>query len=196
LPAYLAGLMVTPAVYCFKGRDGLAASGPGLMFVSLPKVFAAMGSAGNVIGCLFFVMVFFAALSSGISIMEAVVSSFMDQFHLSRTKATLLETAIALCVGIIVCLGYNRFYFEIKLPNGSTAQILDILDYISNNCLMPAVALGTCILIGWVLKPDTITGEVEKTGQKFRRRRLHSVMIRYIAPALLLILLLEAVGIL
>ncbi|MCD8125637.1 MAG: sodium-dependent transporter [Lachnospiraceae bacterium] len=196
LVAFLAGVMVIPAVYCFMGRDGLSAYGPGLMFVSLPKVFAAMGSMGNVIGCLFFVMVFFAALSSGISIMEAVVSSFMDQFHLSRTKATLLETAIALCVGIIVCLGYNRFYFEIKLPNGSTAQILDILDYISNNCLMPAVALGTCILIGWVLKPDTITGEVEKTGQKFQRRRLHSVMIRYIAPALLLVLLLEAVGIL
>lgn len=196
LVAFLAGIMVIPAVYCFMGQDGLSASGPGLMFVSLPKVFAAMGNAGDVAGCLFFAMVFFAALTSAMSVLEAVVSSFMDQFHMSRAKATIVETSIALVGGIIVCFGYNFFYFEVTLPNGSVAQILDILDYISNNCLMPAVALGTCILIGWVIKPDVVIAEVEKTGHRFHRRHLYTLMIRYIAPVLLLILLLEAVGIL
>ena len=194
--AFLAGVMIIPAVYTFMGREGMAASGPSLMFISLPKVFSAMGRIGNLIGCLFFAMVLFAALTSAVSIMEAVVSSFMDRFHMSRACATLLEGAIALVGGIVVCLGYNKWYFEVKLPNGAVAQILDIMDYISNNCLMPLVAIGTCVLIGWIAKPKTIIDEVEKSGCKFGRRKLYIVMIKYITPVLLLILLLKSLGIL
>ena len=193
--AFLAGVMILPAVYTFMGREGMGASGPGLMFVSLPKVFEAMGAIGNIVGCVFFAMVLFAALTSSVSIMEAVVASLMDKFHISRKKATIIETAIALVVGIIVCLGYNLWYFELSLPNGSTAQILDVLDYISNNILMPVVAIATCILIGWILKPKTIIDEVEKTGNKFSRKVLYIVMVKYITPALLLILLLKSLGI-
>lgn len=166
------------------------------MFVSLPKVFDAMGKIGNIVGCLFFAMVLFAALTSAVSVMEAVVSSLMDQFHLSRAKATLFETAIALAGGIVVCLGYNKWYFDITLPNGAHAQILDIMDYISNNCFMPIVAIGTCILIGWILKPQVIVEEVEKSGCKFGRKGLYIVMIRYVAPVLLVVLLLKSLGIL
>lgn len=194
--AFLAGVMIIPAVFTFMGREGMAASGPSLMFVSLPKVFTAMGRAGNVIGCMFFAMVLFAALTSAVSVMEAVVASLMDQFHLSRVKAAAIETAIALAGGIIVCLGYNQLYFEVTLPNGAAAQILDIMDYISNNALMPVVAIGTCILIGWVVKPKVIIEEVEKTGCKFGRKNLYVVMIRYIAPVLLVVLLLKSLGIL
>lgn len=194
--AFLAGVMIIPAVYTFMGREGMAASGPSLMFVSLPKVFDSMGKAGNVVGCLFFAMVLFAALTSAVSVMEAVVSSIMDKFHISRIKAAAIETVIALTGGILVCLGYNKLYFDITLPNGSHAQILDIMDYISNNCLMPLVAIGTCIVIGWIVKPDVVIEEVEKTGCKFGRKKLYIVMIRYIAPILLLILLLKSLGIL
>jgi len=192
--AFLAGVMVIPAVYTFMGMEGMG-SGPSLMFVALPKVFAAMGPIGNVIGCLFFAMVLFAAMTSAISILEAVVSSFMDKFHISRKKAVAVETGIALVVAIIVCLGYNKLFFNITLPNGSEAQILDVLDYISNNILMPIVAIGTCILIGWILKPKTVIDEVEKTGSKFGRKGLYIVMIRVIAPLLLLVLLLKSFGI-
>lgn len=194
--AFLAGVMIIPAVYTFMGRDGMQASGPSLMFVSLPKVFDSMGAIGNVIGCLFFAMVLFAALTSAVSVMEAVVSSLMDKFHLTRTKATLLETVIALVAGVIVCLGYNKLYFDIKLPNGSHAQILDVMDYISNSCLMPVVAIGTCILVGWIVKPKVIIDEAEKNGCKFGRKRLYIIMIQYIAPILLLILLLKSLGVL
>jgi NSS family neurotransmitter:Na+ symporter len=196
LVAVLAGVMIIPAVYTFMGTDGMSAQGPGLMFISLPKVFAQMGTVGNIVGCLFFAMVFFAALTSAISVMEAVVSSFMDAFHISRTKATIIEGTIAIIGGIIVCLGYNKLYFEIKLPNGSIGQILDLLDYISNNALMPIVALSTCILIGWVVKPKTVIDEVEKSGVKMNRKGLYVVMIKYIAPILLFILLLKSLGIL
>lgn len=94
--AFLAGVMIIPAVFTFAGVEGMEASGPSLMFVSLPKVFAAMGSIGNVVGCLFFAMVLFAALTSSVSIMEAIVSSFMDKFKFSRVKAALLKQRLLL----------------------------------------------------------------------------------------------------
>jgi NSS family neurotransmitter:Na+ symporter len=196
LVAFLAGVMIIPAVYTFMGTEGMDASGPGLMFVSLPKVFESMGWSGRVIGSMFFAMVLFAALTSAVSIMEAVVSSLMDQFHLTRTQATLTEAVIALLAAIAVCLGYNKWYFDLVLPNGTHAQILDIMDYISNNCLMPLIALGTCILVGWVIGPATIIDEVEKSGCRMGRKRLYIVMIRFVAPVLLLVLLLKSLGIL
>lgn len=194
--AILAGVMIIPAVFTFMGREGMEASGPSLMFVSLPKVFAQMGVVGNVIGCMFFAMVLFAAITSAISIEEAVVSSFMDKFHLKRVQATILETVIALVFGVIVCLGYNKLYFEVKLPNGTVAQALDVMDYISNNVLMPLISIGTCILIGWVKKPQFIIDEAEKNGEKFGRAKLYAVMMKYIAPVMLFILFLKSIGIL
>lgn len=193
--AFLAGVMIIPAVYVFAGTDGMA-QGPSLMFVSLPKVFAQMGVAGNVIGCLFFAMVFFAALTSAVSVMEAVVSSITDKFHVTRTTAGIIEWLFTIVVGIIVCLGYNKLYFEVELPNGSIAQILDVMDYISNNILMPIVAIGTCILIGWVAKPQTVMEEVQRNGEKFSRKGMYVVMIKFITPVLLFILFLKSVGLL
>ncbi len=194
--AFLAGVMIIPAVFTFMGMSGMEASGPSLMFVSLPKVFAAMGKIGNIVGCLFFAMVLFAAITSAMSVMEAVVSSFMDEFHMSRKKAVTVEGIIALIAGVVVCLGYNVMYFELTLPNGATAQILDIMDYISNNILMPIVAIGTCILIGWIVKPKTVIDEVEKSGCKFSRKSLYIIMIKGIAPILLIVLFLKSAGIL
>lgn len=195
LVAFLAGVMIIPAVFVFQGREGMAASGPSLMFVSLPKVFAEMGGIGRFVGCAFFAMVLFAALTSSISIMEAVVSSLMDKFNWSRTKAVMVEFIIAVLGGLAVCFGYNIWYFDLTLPNGAVGQILDVMDYVSNNILMPIVAIGTCILIGWILKPKTVVEEATKNGEKFGREKLYSVMIKYITPVLLLILLLKALGI-
>lgn len=193
--ALLAGLMIVPAVYTFMGLEGMS-RGPGLMFVSLPKIFDAIGPAGSLIGVLFFLMVVFAAITSAVSVMEAIVSSMMDSRKWSRQKSTVIVTIYALLGAIVVCLGYNVWYFEVKLPNGSMAQILDILDYISNNLLMPLVALLTCILIGWILKPKTVIDEVTLGGYPFHRKRLYIVMMKVIAPVLLALLLLQSVGIL
>jgi NSS family neurotransmitter:Na+ symporter len=193
--AFLAGVMIIPAVFVFQGREGMAASGPSLMFVSLPKVFAEMGGVGRFVGCLFFAMVLFAALTSSISIMEAVVSSLMDKFKWSRTKAVVIEFIITVAGGLAVCFGYNIWYFDCTLPNGAVGQILDIMDYVSNNVLMPVVSIGTCILIGWLLKPKTVIDEATKNGEKFGRAKLYSVMIKYITPVLLLVLLLKALGV-
>ena len=194
--AFLAGVMIIPAVYVFQGADGLGASGPGLMFVSMPKIFTEMGFIGKIIGVVFFLMVIFAALTSCISIMEAIVSSFIDRFHLTRKKATVIVTAISFVMAVIVCLGYNLLFFRFELPNGSEAQILDIMDYISNNVMMPIVSIATCILIGWIVKPRYVIDEVTKTKTKFGRKYLYIAMVTVIAPLLLVILLLQALGVL
>lgn len=194
LIAFLAGVMIIPAVYVFMGREGMEASGPGLMFVSLPRVFMKMGFMGNIVGCLFFAMVLFAALTSSISILEAVVSSFMDGFGMGRKTAVLTECIICLGVGLLVCLGYNKLYFELSLPNGATGQILDIMDYVSNNILMPLVSISTCLMLGWAFTPDMIIAEITRNGERFARRKLFVVMLRYIAPIMLVVLLFKAVG--
>lgn len=194
LVAFLAGMMIIPAVYTFMGTEGMSA-GPGLMFVSLPKVFEAMGGFGLIIGLIFFVMVFFAAVTSSVSVMEAIVSSAMDKIGTARRKATLLVSIYALAAGAVVCLGYNKFYFELMLPNGTAGQILDIMDYLSNSILMPVVAISSCFLIGWVVTPKVIIEEVTLGGFKFGREKLYVVMLKFIAPVLLFVLLLQSLGV-
>lgn len=195
--AFLAGMMIIPAVFVFSGAQGMS-DGPTLMFRSLPKVFGAMGGVGVVVGVVFFLAVAFAALTSSVSIMEAIVSSAMDQFHISRKKACIAVALIALAGGLVVCLGYNLFYFEWILPNtpaGKNAQILDILDYISNYVMMPVLSIGTCILIGWIVKPKTIIEEVTLGGRRFRREKLYVIMVKVVTPLLLFFLLLQSLGI-
>ena len=192
--AFLAGLMIVPAVYTFMGTEGMAA-GPSLMFISLPKVFEAMGTVGIVVGFVFFVMVAFAALTSSVSIMEAIVSCARDKLHVSREKAVLGVTALTGVIGLVVCLGYNVFYFELTLPNGSVGQVLDVLDYISNFVLMPVVAIATCALVGWVLGPKSAIEEVTRNGERFGREKLYVTMIKIVAPIMLLFLLLQSLGV-
>ena len=193
--AFLAGVMIIPVVYVFFGKEGMTA-GPGLMFEAMPKVFAKMGVAGNILGTLFFAMVLFAALTSSVSLLEAVVAGVIDKRDVDRKKATIHEGIVALVIGIVVCFGYNFLYFDFKLPNGANAQILDIIDYASNNLLMPALAILTCILIGWVVKPKTVIDEATKNGEKFRRKFLYIPMVKVIAPLLLSVLILGSLGIL
>ena len=198
--AFMAGMMIIPAVYTFMGREGMSASGPALMFVALPKVFGEMGTViGTCVGILFFLTVAFAALTSSVSIMEAIVSCAMDKFGWSRKKSVFVTTALAAVMGTVVCLGYNALYFEAVLPNtpaGKNAQILDVLDYISNYVLMPVVSIATCIYIGWVLKPQTVIEEVKRNGEPFGREKLYVVMVKFVTPLMLLLLLLQALGIL
>lgn len=181
--ALLAGLMVVPAVYVFSGEAGLSSSGPGLMFQTLPKVFNEM-YAGGIIALLFFVLVLFAAITSAISIMEAIVSSLMDKFKFGRMKACFFVIGICVLLGIPSSLG-NGAWSNIQILG---MDILTFFDYMSNSVLMPLVALITCILVGWVIKTKIITDEITLNNEKFGRKRLYEVMIKYIAPVLLLVI--------
>ena len=193
--AMLAGVMIIPAVYVFSGTEGMNV-GTKLMFVSLPKVFSAMGTAGVFVGVLFFVTAIFATLTSCISVLESITANCMEIFHTSRKKTVLILAVIYLAASAVIALGYSLFYFEFKLPNGTTGQLLDIMDYVSNSVMMPFIALLSTILIGWVMKPEFVIGEMERNGEKFRRKGIYRVMIRYVAPIMMLILFLQSTGIL
>lgn len=196
LVAFLAGMMIIPAVYTFMGKDGMA-QGPSLIFVSLPKVFKAMGPiAGRIVGIVFFLMVGFAALTSCISVLETLVANCMELFKASRKKVALILSIIYTVASIIICLGYNVFYFELKLPNDSVGQLLDIMDYISNYLLMPIITLLSAILIGWVVGPKTITDEVTKNNEKFSRKPIYVFMVKFVIEVVMVILILQAFGLL
>ncbi len=194
--AFLAGMMIIPAVYVFLGKEGMA-SGPSLTFISLPRVFSAMGSVvGRIVGVAFFLALGFAALTSCVSVMETLVANCMEIFHKSRKQMCAIIGLYSLGTAVLICLGYNLLYFELQLPTGSTAQLLDLVDYISNNVLMPFISLLTSILVGWVVGPRWIVAEVEKNGETFRRAKLYSVMIKYVVPLVMLVLFLTSTGLL
>ena len=193
--AFLAGAMIIPSVYVFSGTEGMGA-GPSLMFVSLPKVFSAMGKAGIFVGVLFFVTAIFATLSSCISVLESITANCMEIFHTSRKKTVLVLSAIYLAASAVIALGYSIFYVEVNLPNGSVGQLLDIMDYISNSVMMPFIALLSAFLIGWIKTPDYVIEEMESTGDTFRRKKLYRIMIRYVAPVMMFVLFLQSTGIL
>ena len=191
--ALLSGMMIIPAVFVFLGRDGMA-SGPSLTFISLPKVFQAMGGAGHIVGLAFFLMLGFAALTSCVSVMETLVANCMEVFGKTRKQMCVMVGIYSLITAVLICLGYNVLYFELKLPNGSTGQLLDVMDYISNSFLMPIISFLTSILIGWGVGPKWIVEEVEKNGEHFSRAGMYSFLIRYIVPAVMLVLFLVSTG--
>ena len=189
--AFLAGLMIVPAVYVFSGGDQSAMnSGPGLMFITLPSVFQSM-KFGSFIGAFFFILVFFAALTSSISLMETLVSMIDDRFHTGRRKTTIGIFLFAIIFGIPSSLGFGA-WSHITIMGYS---ILDFWDFISNSVLMPISALLTCIFVGFIVKPRFIIEEVESSGN-FKRKALFTIMIRYIAPICIVLILLCGLGIL
>lgn len=189
--AMIAGLMIIPAVVAFNGGDTSlvqSTAGPGLMFGVLPKVFDHMAG-GAVVGLVFFVLVLFAALTSSISLMETLVSFLMDKTRFGRRPATIIVTVCVLIFGVPSCLGYGPWSSVTLLG----MAFLDFFDFISNSVLMPVVAFLTCILVGHVVGTKVIADEVKEGSNAFHREKLHRVMIRWVAPVLLLLILITSV---
>ncbi len=186
--AILAGLLIVPACYAFNNGDPAAlGAGPGLMFGVLPQVFERMPG-GAVIGFVFFITVFLAALTSSISLMETVVSTIMDKFKLDRKLCCLIVIGICLLLGIPSSLGYSA-WASFKVLG---MQVLDLFDFVSNSIMMPILAFITCIFVGYILKPRAVIEEIEISG-KFTLKKLFVVMIRYIAPIFLLAVLASSI---
>lgn len=191
--ALLAGLMIIPAIYVFKGMDGMQ-SGPSLIFVALPQVFASMGKIGLLVAPAFFIMAAFAALTSCISVLETIVANFMELLHTSRKRTCIGVSAFYFPASVIIALGYSLFYVDIPLPNGSVGQLLDLMDYISNSLLMPFIALLSSILIGSIVGYQWIAEEFCHNGCKMARKHVYAFMIRFVTPVVMCILFLQAVG--
>ncbi len=192
--AFLAGLMIIPGISVMTGgalHPEDLSKGPGLMFMVLPKVFDKMPG-GQVVGALFFIMVFFAALTSSISLMETVVSIVRDKLGWGRKTSAAVVLLVSVILGTLSVLGNDvgvSVWSNIKILG---FEFLGFFDFISNSVIMPIVALLTCVFIGYVVKPQFITEEVELNG-KFKRKVLFNVMIKYIAPILIVAILIFSV---
>ncbi len=186
--AFLAGLIVVPAVFVFSNGDAAALNkGPSLMFITLPNVFNSM-KGGTIVGSFFFVLVALAALTSSISLLETMVSIMMEalkKYNINRIVGTIICFLIVLIVGMTSVLGYGA-WSDVTIFG---YQFLDFYDFISNNVMMPIVALITCILIGYFTKTKYVEDEIEEGGKKFRVKGLYRVMILGVCPICMIVIL-------
>lgn len=139
--AIMAGLVIFPAVFAF-GVD--AGAGPGLTFVTLPSVFAKM-PLGSVFSFAFFALLFIAALTSAISLLEVVVTYAIDELHWSRTKSALLMGGAIMLLGIPSALSVGG-----HIPQIAGKDFLDAADFVTNNVVMPMGGLLIALFVGWV----------------------------------------------
>jgi len=187
--AILAGLMIIPAVFAFSGgAPEVLQSGPTLMFITVPKVFDSMGF-GNVIGVAFFLMVFFAALTSAISLMETSVSTLSDELGWNRKKCCAAMVAVMVVLGSASALGEGAWSTFTLF--GMT--ILTFLDFLTNSLMMPIAAFATCILVVKIIGCKAIAEEI-KISSEFKREKLYNFVIKYLAIVCIAIILLSSIA--
>ena len=189
LVALIAGFIIVPAVFATLGSENVGKGG-GFAFASLAGVFEHMAG-GAFFGVLFYMLLLFAALTSAISLVETLVSIVHDGLQCTRAKALGIVIAFVVIAGAIINAGYNGLSFI--EPLGAGSSILDFADFISNSVLMPIVALLTCVFVGWIVKPKTIIDEV-RISSKFSAAGAWTIMIKYIAPVLVIIILVAYVA--
>ena len=203
LVALMAGLCVIPGRFALDPTGNLG--GPSLLFVTMQNVFDRMGGAGPVFGILFYLLVVFAAVSSSISLLEAVVAHFVDKARDEgkgdkRKLYSLIGAIGAGILCVIVCLdslgnaGISpadilgmRGTME-KLPTWS-ADWLDFFDCIAEGILMPLGALLMSIMYGWEIGPEVVHAEATREGQSFGAYGWFKICIKYITPLCMLLVL-------
>lgn len=189
--AIFAALIIIPSIYSVTGggqaaTDAMSESGPSLMFIVLPQVFNGMFG-GRVIGVIFFVLVLFAALTSSISLVEAIVAVLRENCHLKRWVSCLIVLGIMLVLGCLSSLGFGPLSM-IKIGGKG---ILDIFDYLSNSILMPIVAIITCIVAGYFSDTNSLMDEIGMRRKGYRM--YYKIMIRYIAPVCMAAILISGI---
>ena len=186
--AIVAALIIIPSIYAFSEDPESVASqsGPSLMFVQLPAVFNDIPG-GRWIGAVFFVLVFFAALTSSISLAEAIVSVLRENCKLKRLPACAIVFGIMLVLGTLSSLGFG----PLDMLQIGGKNLLDIFDYVSNSILMPLVAIGTCIIAGYFYDLNIISDEI---GMRKKGTRIYfRIMIRYVAPLCMFAILISGI---
>ena len=185
--AVLAGLLIVPAAFVFSGGspESLGA-GPGLMFEALPQVFETFPG-GDIVGAIFFICVFFAALTSAICMYEVPVAALMEKFNIKRPAAVGIVTVFSIAVAVFVCLGYNVLDFVAI----AGYNIFGMLDFFANSLLLPVVAILTCLLIGWIVKPKVVIDEIEDGGHVFKMKKIYLFVLKFFAPVAITLILLS-----
>ena len=188
--ALLSGLAIFPAVAHFN-PDMLNgdAAGAGLMFGILPDVFNKMGGVGQIVSFFFFAMVVIAALTSVVSLVEVVTQLVIQRFRISRRRAALMCVAVCGAISIPVGISFGR----VGIAGGSGISIagmdlLSFFDDVTNIVLMPVCAFFACFAVGWLIGPRRAMDEMEDGATRLGfLRKIFPVMVRYITPALILV---------
>lgn len=183
--ALLAGLAIFPIVFA----AGLSASaGPGLMFQSLPIAFQAMPF-GSLIGFAFFVMIFFAALTSSVSLLEAPTAWTHERFKITRPLATVIVGLGAAVLGVLSALSFNDLadlYPLGFIPLFAETNFFDTLDGVTAKLFMPIGAILTCVFVGWIADARLIDSE---NGLDGALHLLWRVLVRFVCPIVLSVIL-------
>jgi len=188
--ALLAGFAIFPAVFAFGLEPG---AGPGLTFITVPAVFAAMGPVGHFFGILFFFLLTIAALTSAISLLEVVSAYFIDEAKWNRKKAVWIMGIIIFLLGVPSSLGLG-IWSNVKILGGR--DILDSLDFVASNILLPLGGFLLCIFIGWYWGTDKAIEEAN-TGAKgaITLGGGYRFLIKYVAPIAIFIVFLKSIGV-
>ena len=134
-----------------------AASGPGLIFVSLLSLFGNLGVVGNVLGVMFFISLLFAGITSAVSMIEPFVLYLINHFHFTRVNAILSIGAFVFILGVLCALSYyepSANALSFSFGANKTKPFFDVLDFLTSNILMPLGALFFSVFVGWVLKKE------------------------------------------
>ena len=139
--AFLSGFAIFPAVFAFGMEP---AAGPGLTFITLPSVFAKMPM-GSVFSFLFFLLLFFAAITSSVSLLEVCVAYFKDELGWSRAKASWVLGLVIFALGVPSALSLGGHF-----PKIAGKDFLDAVDFLSSNVLLPLGGIFISLFAGWV----------------------------------------------
>jgi NSS family neurotransmitter:Na+ symporter len=190
--ALMAGLMIFPAVFAM-GKD--AASGPTLLFVVLPEVFAAM-PLGTWVAVVFFVLLSIAALTSTVSLLEVVVAYFVDERRWSRKKSVWVIAAITFVVGLPSALSQGSVESLSTMTFFGVSSFLYIMDFLWGNISLAIGALLLSIFVGWVWGVDRAGAELrEGSAVGAVGIRFWGFFIRWICPVIIFIVLLNVFGV-
>jgi NSS family neurotransmitter:Na+ symporter len=177
--ALLAGFIIFPSGFSIEGFDP-SASGPGLIFAVLPRLFSTLPG-GQLFGAAFFILLTMAALTSTISLLEVPVAHCIDVHKWTRRKAVILVTTGVFLLAIPSALGNGAVAALTRMP-GIGVDFLTMMGTIWNNFALPVGGLLTAVFVGWVWRVDQAIDEVETHGASFPAKRLWSVLIRYVCP--------------
>ena len=196
--AFLAGLMIIPAVVAFGGKEAAEAAGPGLVFCTMPKVFASFPG-GRFVAILFFLLVLFAAATSAISLLETNVQTIGQELKMSRKRAIMFGFVEIIVLGIVTILGYSVLSHVHPLAfieRYKGMDILDSMDFIANNVIMPLGAIFTTILVTSVIGLERFCKEIDPTGKYWKRRGIFQFCMCVIVIPCLLVVMLNSLGVL
>jgi neurotransmitter:Na+ symporter, NSS family len=201
--ALLAGFMVFPAVFAFNQEP---TQGPTLVFTVLANIFQQM-PLGNIAGALFFLLLFFAAITSTISMLEAPSAYFMDQKKWSRKKAAWTVAIVAFLFGIPSALSTGAMEglstMQVDFLGVIKTGFMDIFDYLFGSLLMMLVVLSTCVFTGWFMKTEVLVDEIEQGMPSFKTGRVLGIapykiwlfMIRFVCPIIIGLVILNMFGV-